>query len=210
MTRINIAPVVEGHGDQESVRILLTRIWVTIAGGEYANVLKPVRFPKTKLLKPEELVRAVDIAATKLRHLSNSDPQFVLVLFDADEDVPCVLAPKLMDVMRTTRSHLDVAIVVANVEYETWFVAAAESLAAFLKPNALKEIPADPESGRFGKGWVQRNALRYAEVIEQPRMTALMDLTLCRSRSASFDKLCRELEARVSPGAAAGSPAVRS
>ena len=31
----------------------------------------------------------------------------------------------------------------------------------------------------------------------QPRMTAAMDLALCRRRSPSFDKLCRELKQRL-------------
>jgi len=38
---------------------------------------------------------------------------------------------------------------------------------------------------------------RYAETIDQVRLTTAMDLNLCRSRSKSFDKLCRELEKRL-------------
>ena len=91
-----------------------------------------------------------------------------------------------------------VACILANVEYETWFVAAAESLRDFL------DFPADatnlqaPEKARSGKGWVQRHfkGPKYSQTLDQPRLTARMDLGLCRARSPSFDKLCRELEAR--------------
>jgi hypothetical protein len=37
----------------------------------------------------------------------------------------------------------------------------------------------------------------YAETVDQPRLTAAMDLQMCRERSKSFDKLCRELEKRL-------------
>lgn len=38
---------------------------------------------------------------------------------------------------------------------------------------------------------------KYSETQDQPRMTAQMDLALCRRRCPSFDKLCRELASRV-------------
>lgn len=199
MKRLHIAPIIEGHGEQSSVPHLLRRIWHELLQCETGlNVLRPIRISRSKLVKPSEMIRATDIAATNLKHVSTSDPAFILVLFDADDDLPCVLAPRLLDEIRRERATYDVALVIANVEYETWFVAAAESLASFFEPNAMSSIPDDPEAKRAGKGWVQRFALaaRYAEPLEQPRMTAKLDLQLCRSRSRSFDKLCRELEAR--------------
>jgi predicted ATPase len=41
-----------------------------------------------------------------------------------------------------------------------------------------------------------KSRVKYSETIDQPAMTADMDLSLCRRRSPSFDKLCRELEKR--------------
>lgn len=198
MSRINIAPVVEGHGDHATVPILIRRVWSEIVGGAFAHVLPPVRMPKSRLMKPEELNRAVDIASTKLAYIESADPKVVLVVFDADEDLPCVVAPRLLQTLRGARSHIEVSIVIANREYETWFACAAESLMTFFRPESIVEPPADAE-GRLGKGWVERHAHQYSETIEQPRMTAVMDLALCRSRSASFDKFCRGLEARAKP-----------
>jgi hypothetical protein len=95
---------------------------------------------------------------------------------------------------------MDVACVFANLEYETWFVAAAESLPGFLDLQG-EQVPDDPEKQGCDKGWVQRHykgpGRSYSEPVDQPAMTHTMDLTLCRKRSPSFDKLCRELEKRI-------------
>lgn len=92
------------------------------------------------------------------------------------------------------------AVVFAEIEYETWFVAAAESLGGFLEVGD-RPIPENPEAQRAGKGWIQeyysRPGRSYSEPVDQPAMTASMDLSLCRRRSPSFDKLCRELEQRL-------------
>ena len=46
MSRIRIAPIVEGHGETEAIRPLLRRIWTELLGGEYADILKPIRRPR--------------------------------------------------------------------------------------------------------------------------------------------------------------------
>lgn len=88
----------------------------------------------------------------------------------------------------------DAACVIANLEFETWFVAAAPSLASELR-LAAHEPPDDPEGQRLRKKWIEDRfrGARYSETLDQPRLTAKMDLNLCRARSPSFDKLCREL-----------------
>jgi hypothetical protein len=128
----------------------------------------------------------------------------VLILLDADKDPPCQLGPELLSLAFKQHHGANIACVLAKTEYETWFVAAAQSLRELLDvdPN---EIPQSPEDARLGKGWVDRHfrAAKYSERIDQPRMTARMDLNLCRARSPSFDKLCRELEKQISaPGTA--------
>jgi hypothetical protein len=62
--------------------------------------------------------------------------------------------------------------------------------------------PADPEQQRCGKGWIEHRfkGPKYSETVDQPRLTAAMDLHLCRQHSPSFDKLCRELEACMRGG----------
>jgi uncharacterized protein DUF4276 len=198
MKRLAIVPIVEGHGEQQSaIRTLLTRLWNTL-GGEHVDVLPPIRRPRGKLVVETELLKAIDLAELKLRQRQASNEyRAVLILIDADEDLPCVLGPQLQQIASRERSHIDVFVVIANVEYETWFVAAAESLAAYFDLHATV-IARDPEAARQAKATVKKLTHgRYAETVDQPRLTAAMDLRTCRERSKSFDKLCRELEKRL-------------
>ena len=198
MTELTVCAIVEGHGEQASaVRSLLTRVWTELLPGTYIDVLQPIRRPKSKLIQADELLRAVDLADLKLRETPLFRRQLILVLLDADMDAPCILGPRLLEIVTERRAHLDVSVVVANVEFETWFVAAAQSLSRYFD-LAATPLSADPEVVRQGKATVRRLMHgRYGETIDQPRLCSAMDLRLCRTRSASFDKLCRELEKRL-------------
>lgn len=198
MSRLVVAPIVEGHGEEKSaIRTVVTRIWTELLNGEYVRVLRPIRQPRAKLIQREGLLRAIDLASLNLDEAASTDRRLILVVFDADDDLPCALAPRLHEIVSAERAHLDIAIVLPNQEFETWFAAAAESLGAFfdlsITPPAL-----DPEAAGQRKGAVRRWLHnQYSETIDQVRLTAHMDLQLCRSRSKSFDKLCRELEKRL-------------
>lgn len=200
MSRLRIAPIVEGHGEDNAIRILLQRVWAELLGGEYVEVIKPIRGKRTKLVQSSELARAIDLAVLKLRSSSSGDPAVVLILVDAESDLPCILGPHMLSIARGHRSDVDISCVIANVEYETWFVAAAESLGDYLDLAADHAVPDFPETSRQGKAWIQRRfkGVKYSETVDQPAMTSRMDLSLARTRSPSFDKLCRELEARLS------------
>ncbi len=119
----------------------------------------------------------------------------ILILIDADADCARELGPKLLDIARESRRDKSISCVLAVVEYETWFVACATSLAELLNLGD-GELPTDPESHKMGKGWIERRfkGLKYSETVDQPKMTARMDLQMCRARSPSFDKLCRDME----------------
>lgn len=196
MTRLRVVPIVEGHGEQSAVRILLVRIWNELLDGEHLEVLRPIRQPRSQLVQEKELARAVDLAMLKLQTGARDDTAgMVLVLLDADNDPPCLLGPELLRRAQRHRSDADVACVIANVEYETWFVAGAESLGKYLEPG---DVPESPEEKRCSKAWIEKRfrGPKYSETVDQPAMTARLDLELCRRRSPSFDKLCRELAAR--------------
>jgi len=152
----------------------------------------------------QELERALGLAVLKLRESASQDPGLVLIMLDADEDPACVLGPDLLRRARAYRSDADISCVVAAVEYETWFVAAAPSLTKFLDLSGGPS-PESPESSRSGKAWVQQRfkGVKYSPKIAQPSMTRQMDLRQARQRSPSFDKLCRELEKRMAEAAPA-------
>lgn len=200
MSRLRIAPIVEGHGEVAAVRGLLTRIWTELLGGEFLNVTRPIRQPRSRLMQREHLEKAVKLARLNLREAEpTGDPALVLILLDADEDAPCEKGPELLGWAKQCAGDIDSACVLAKVEYETWFVAAAESLQDHLLLPTEETIPEDPESARAGKGWIKRRfrGRRYSETLDQPKLTAAMDLAMCRKRSPSFAKLCEHLERRL-------------
>lgn len=141
----------------------------------------------------------IDLAALDLRSATEpAMPSLVLLLFDTDPDrrPPCVVAPELLRRVGAGRPDLDIACVLAHPEWESWFVAAAASLGDYLDLPAV--LPEDPETSRAAKGWIKRHFRgHYSETVDQPKLTARMDLRVCRERSPSFDKLCREIEKRL-------------
>jgi hypothetical protein len=200
MSRLRIAPIVEGHGEDGALRVLLQRVASEFLGGIHIEVSRPIRGKRMKLVQSRELGRAIDLATLKLKASESSDPAMILVLLDADEDIPCRLAPNVLAIAHQHRSDADVSCVIANVEYETWLIAGARTLDEYLDLSQDPELPKDPERLRLGKAWVQRRfrgSRSYSPTIDQPAMTSRMDLRLARERSPSFDKLCRELEKRL-------------
>ena len=201
MSRITIAPIVEGQGDEAALPGLLWRVWVELLGGEHAEVLRPIRRSRGKFLKAEagDLENAVGLALHKLTEAGGK--RLILILVDAEDDRQEVgpLGPILLERAKKARGDADIACVIANVMYETWLVAAAESLGEYLDLEGVA-VPADPEGERCGKGWIKQRMRsgKYTETADQAALTAAMDLRQCRERSRSFDKLCRELDRRLS------------
>lgn len=88
-------------------------------------------------------------------------------------------------------------MVVANREFEAWFLAAAVSLAGkrHLPPDL--QPPPDPEAVHGAKEWLERRAAgRYRETIDQVKLTAVMSLEQA-ALAPSFRKLRRDFESLV-------------
>jgi len=193
---LRVAPIVEGHGEVEAIRILLQRVWTEIVHGDYVDVLSAIRHPKSKLIQEPGLERAVKLASAKLgQRQPKGVPSLILILVDADNDCPAELGPLLRERARSS-THIDVECVIAKTEYETWFAGAATSLEEFLELGDAP-LPSDPETQRAGKGWIKERfrAAKYSETVDQARLTARMDLQECQSRCASFKRLCDKLDA---------------
>jgi hypothetical protein len=189
---LRIAPIVEGHGEAAAFPVVLRSIWMTMLAGTGLDVLRPIRTKRNVLVSAgkRELERAVLLAASKLAAAQPpATKELILILVDADKDAPCVLGPALTAAAKAARGDKDSACVVANVEYETWFVAAAESLRSYLDLSWDKVLPSDPERLRLGKGWIKARLPAYSETVDQPKLSAAMDLALCRRNSPSFHKL---------------------
>ena len=193
----------EGQGEVAALPVLLRRIAVEFCPGTSIDVLKPVRQPASSLLKRESdcLQNAVGLAAGKLAgSMHASSQRLILILIDSDGGCAALVGPELRRRANEYASHVDIASVVAVDEFETWFVAAATSLTKYLKFNS-DEVPPDPESSRSKTKWIEDHTrgLKYHKPVDQPKFSATMDLRLCRSRSPSFDRLCREIERMAIP-----------
>lgn len=201
MNRLRIGAIVEGHGEVAAVPILLRRIWQEMLGGDFVEVLQPYRISRPRFVRnrDNELSKTVEFVARQLlAACPKFDGDLVLILLDTDNDLPCVIGPSVLAAAQQARSDVDIICVAAVTEYESWFVAAAESLSRYLRPDAVAQLPGPLARERIGKGWIKRSwrGTAYSEAIDQAQLTAAMDLGMCRAGSRSFDKLCRELEAR--------------
>jgi hypothetical protein len=176
----HLACIVEGHGETEALPILVRRIVRDIAPEVAVRIPHPLRVPRGRLIKQGELERAVELAARQ----AGVDGG-VLLLLDSDDDCPAELGPALLRRSQAARSDVKISVVLARREFESWFLAAAESL-------GLERLD-DPEAIRGAKEWLSaRRPRKYVETLDQPALAAAMDIRQAR-RSPSFDRFCREM-----------------
>jgi hypothetical protein len=85
-------------------------------------------------------------------------------------------------------------VILANHEYEAWFIAAAHSLNGVRGFKLPADEVVDPDVLHDAKGWVDRHmdGRSYREVLDQPAFTAKFDLQQAFYNSRSFRKLCKE------------------
>ena len=180
-----IQPIVEGQGDEAAVPLLLRRL-LNEAQAWGIEVARPHRKRRTQLVKKDSLQSAVGIAALR------DDCAGILVLFDADDDCPKRLAPTLEEWAREAAGGKPCAVVMANREYEAWFLASIESLRG--RASILRDAIShpDPEVPRDAKGelerWMPRGA-SYSATVDQAVLTAHLDLESAYRRCRSFRKL---------------------
>jgi hypothetical protein len=175
----------------ESVPQLLRRIQQELCPSLKLLIAPPLRTPRSKLVKKDELERAVELVARK-----TEPPRAILILVDSDDDPPCTLGPELLQRARQARPDVPIGLVLAKREFEAWFLASLESLAGKRGLPATLAPIGDPEAVRDAKRQLTRRmsgSRAYSSVADQPALTALFDMDLARSRSDSFDKCWREI-----------------
>ncbi len=191
MTPLQIALIVEGHGEVLAVPKLLKRIAREVVPERYLADLPPLRLPAGKMKKAsDELERMVELAA------ANTERQgAILILVDADDDCPATLGPALVQHAHKVCSDLPIAAVVAKSEYEGWFLASVDQLCFSGMLPAGTQAPPNPESVRGAKEWLTRALGRkYNETIDQLAFTNDFDMVAARANAPSFDKFYRDVE----------------
>ena len=153
--------------------------------------MRPIRVRRQRFVKPDEVERYVNLAAIR----GDTDAR-ILVLLDADNDCPADLGPSVLQRARAARSDRRIEVVLANREYESWFIAAVDSLGGTRGISAGAEVPQDPESIRGAKAWLRsRMTGPYSPTADQATFTSRFDMALARRRSSSFDKMWRAVGA---------------
>jgi hypothetical protein len=167
--------------------ILLRRIAGSL--GVYVDIPNPIRVRRHRIVKPEELERAVELAARRAGPAGR-----ILILLDADQDCPAELAPELLRRATDARSDRRIGVVLAKAEFESWFIAAADSLAGRQGIQDTAKAPANPESINDAKAWLSGHmpsGRSYRSTRDQPGLTKIFDLEAARA-APSFDKFWRE------------------
>lgn len=185
-----IVTIVEGDGEVSALPVLLRRFNEWKPAQVYADPMQPIRVRRDRFLnKEEEFRRQLRLAAAKC-----GEGGWILVVLDADDDCPATLAADILRRAKEYVAHRKLSVVLANREFEAWFIAAASSIDAFRGFHLPADTTVDAEKPRDAKGWL-RNRMEsgvYREVLDQPAFAAKIDLQQAFDNSRSFRKLCKE------------------
>lgn len=190
--RVTIASVVEGEGEISALPVLLRRLMYQAQIWD-ADIQPPFLVDRGRLVRPGGLEAAVEALA---RRVPSDQPGGVLVVIDADDDCPASLGPSLLARAEAARPDRRTGVVLANREFEAWFLASAPSLGGRAGLAEHLEVPANSETLRDCKGWLthhRSDGVRYRPRVDQAALADGVDLDAARANSASFDKFCRDV-----------------
>ena len=185
-----ISSIVEGEGEVAALPNLLQRIAAEI-GAAKPLTPKPRRVPRGDITKAGGIENAVAAAALYIKGDGG-----VLILLDADDDCPASRGPQLLERARAARRDKRIAVVLANREFEAWFLAAAPSLAGQHGfPAEFPPVP-NPEGPRDCKGLLTKARPKgqpYQPTVDQLPLTRIFDMKMAREHADSFDKFYRDV-----------------
>ena len=187
---VKIGCIVEGHGEVAAVPILIRRVAESLYPELEVVTPHPIRVSRSKVVQKNQLEQVVELAARNIRGQGA-----IFILLDSDDDCPARLGPKLLCRALEVRSDLPIAIVLAKYEFESWFLAAAESLQGQRGLNGNLQPPNNPEAISGAKEWLSQRMegnRRYSPTADQPGLTYHFDLDQAR-HADSFDKCCRDI-----------------
>jgi hypothetical protein len=190
-----IAPIVEGHGEYEAVPSLLHRIAEKCGSSTPLKINPPIRVKSGSFFHDEAYFnKYIAMASAKAAQERGA----VLILMDCEDDCPAELGPKILEKAKGQRSDIHFIVALAYREFETWFIAAAESFKGSYGFPADLSAPSNFESFRDAKGWLSsRMSVNYDPVIHQVKFTRLLDIDLAKN-SHSFNRLYSKISSALS------------
>lgn len=192
---IAIASIVEGDGEVAALPILLRRLAVERDPIASVQPLPPIRVRRDRFLnKSDEFRKQLLLAAAK-----SGENGWILVLLDADDDCPATLGRLIYERAQQHIPHRRLSVVLANREFEAWFIAAGASLQGIRGFSNLPGDALNAEVPRNAKGWMRQRmrSQTYSEILDQPAFTAKFDLQEAYDNSRSFRKLCKEWDTHM-------------
>ncbi len=192
-----VSSIVEGDGEVSALPVLLRRMaqWRTPEAA--VQVLTPIKVAKDRFLnRPDEFSRHLQLAAAKC-----GDAGWILLLLDADDDCPALKGAEVLARVREIVPHRQAAVVLANREFEAWFIAAAASLAGCRGFEfSAEDGQVNAELPRNAKGWMAKRMAAgvYRETTDQAAFSAMLDMGMAFEKSRSFRKLCTEWSSKAS------------
>ena len=180
----------EGHGEVEALPLLIRRIFSEFRPGVYPVVNPPSRVKAGSFVNDQDYFhKYVTLAAAKAAQGGG----MVLILLDCEDDCPATLGPRLLADAQAVRTDIKYAVALAHREYETWFLAAADSLRGCAGLSTELVPPKNPESILGAKEWLTHHMLvSYDPIIHQAKLTAHFNLQQART-IPSFARLINKL-----------------
>ena len=180
-----VVPIVEGHGEIDALPVLLRRFSSECQTAWYPRINPPIRVKAASFLKDMiYFTKYVQLAAAK--SLQGNQKGLVLILLDCEDDCPAKLGPRLLQSARSVRSDAEYLVVLAHREYESWFIAAAESLRGCGGLPQDLVAPSDINAIRGAKEWLgRRMPQKYDPLNHQVEFTNRMNFDQA-SRIDSF------------------------
>lgn len=199
-----LVAIVEGHGEARAVP-KLTHQWLYLNKlAEEFFVLEPAINAKTctRLKAPHDPLNHQGIEHY-VQGALRARPAGILVILDADKE--CIhrprdkpgLGPELLARARAAAGSVPIGVVVANREFEAWFLADLPALRrAGMVPEGSPEVYPDPETLPGCKSAMGRLlGETYEETVHQARLAGALSFSKeAQDLSPSYAKLVRELQ----------------
>ncbi|NTE34862.1 DUF4276 family protein [Agrobacterium tumefaciens] len=199
-----IYPIVEGHGDERALPVLLRNILNSRFLFYDFKILHPYRLPKGKMKLEAEWGGVISLVNDRLSAecLDEDDRGLILVVCDADDDCLVSLKTQIDGFVNTTGHEHNFSFVAAHREYESWFLAAAESFSGH--NDCAQSVVSVQNILQISdaKGYFERNILKdgrfYSETVDQPKFSAVIDFTLMpENNNRSLKRLLDILQSAV-------------
>jgi hypothetical protein len=190
-----IQVIVEGYGEVEAVPQLLRRL-VAEAGYPVIKIASPIRAHRGDLVSERKLDRIIQLARVK-------NPDVILILLDGDDDCPGALAQRVCGWARTFANPIPCEVVVAQREYEAWFLGAIESLRGVRGIAEAADSETAPEAPRDAKRKLESKMLAgrsYVERADQAALTSAFNMQMAYKSCRSFRRMVKVFGMLVAAG----------